>query len=306
MAHPNQAKRWCFTLNNPTPLEVQNLQATPENTFSYLIFGHEVGDNGTPHLQGYFILQTKLRLRQIKLLPGFARAHLEVSRGTPAQAALYCKKDGNFEEFGELPQGNQGKRTDFEQLKEWIKEQNPAPTLRDVGELFPSLLGRYPRAVQQFINLFGQRPALVDGPLRPWQQRIVELVNLAPDDRRIIFVVDPDGKKGKSWLTRYWYSNRTDMQRLSIGKRDDLAFAIDTTKKLFVFDVPRGQLQYLQHSVLEQLKDQMIFSPKYESQSKILPTKVHVVVFTNEEPDRTLMTPDRYQVILLPPDHLGG
>jgi hypothetical protein len=224
-----------------------------------------------------------------------------VSRGSPAQAILYCKKDGDYIEIGELPAVSQGKRSDFEQLKEWIKSEDPAPSLKDVGEKFPSLLGRYPKACQQFINMFGVKPTLVDGPLRPWQQRVVELVNLPPDDRRIIFCVDPDGKKGKSWLTRYWFSTRDDMQRLSIGKRDDLAFAIDTTKKLFIFDIPRGQLQYLQYSILEQLKDQMLFSPKYESQSKIIPHKVHVLVMTNEEPDRTQMTPDRYKVILLPP-----
>lgn len=303
MVNTNQAKHWCFTLNNPTALEIENLtQAQTSGAFSYIVWGNETGENGTPHLQGYFILCTKLRLRQVKLLAGLGRAHLEISRGQPEQAILYCKKDGDFLEFGEIPTPNQGKRTDFEQLKEWIKSCDTSPTIRDVGEKYPSLLGRYPRAVQTFINLFGKRPTLVDGPPRPWQQRVIELVNLPPDDRRIIFCVDPDGKKGKSWLTRYWFSTRDDMQRLSIGKRDDLAYAIDVTKKLFVFDIPRGQLEYMQYSILEQLKDQMIFSPKYESISKILPHKAHVVVFCNEEPDRDKMTADRYQVILLPPN----
>ena len=94
-------------------------------------------------------------------------------------------------------------------------------------------------------------------------------------------------------------SNRDDCQRLSIGKRDDIAHALDTSKKIFLFDIPREQLQFLQYPVLESIKDQMVFSPKYESICKTLPTPVHVVVFTNEEPDFSKMTDDRYNVIRL-------
>ena len=290
------AKRWCFTINNWTAPERQAILDAADN-FDYLCLGREHGDSGTPHLQGFVILKTKLRLRNVKLLAGFQRAHLEVSRGTPKEASDYCKKDGDYDELGELPAGKQGKRTDFEELKEWIKEQSPAPTRSDVAEAFPSLYGRYRAACIEFIELFGERPTLVDGSLRPWQQQLDGLVSQPADDRKIIFVVDPDGNKGKSWLTRYWFTSRSDIQRLSIGKRDDLAFAIDVTKKLFVFDIPRGQLEYLQYSILEQLKDQMLFSPKYESTCKILPHKVHVVVFTNEEPDRNKMTADRFRVM---------
>lgn len=91
-------------------------------------------------------------------------------------------------------------------------------------------------------------------------------------------------------------SKRDDLQRLSIGRRDDLAFAIDVSKRLFVFDIPRGSMEYLQYNILEQLKDQMVFSPKYQSATKILPHPVHVIVFTNENPDLTKMTPDRYKI----------
>lgn len=293
----NAAKRWCFTINNWTASELQAITDSAGH-FDYLCIGRESGESGTPHLQGYVVLKSKLRLNNVKALPGFGRAHLEVSRGTPKEASDYCKKENDWEEYGTLPSG-QGKRSEFETLKEWIKAQDPAPTHRDLAENFPSLWGRYRGSVLSFLSLFGRKPCLVQGTLRPWQVRVNEIIDGEADDRKVVFVVDPEGNKGKSWLTRYWYSVRDDVQRLSIGKRDDLAYAVDTTKRVFVFDVPRGQGEFIQYSIFEQLKDRMIFSPKYDSRSKVLPQNVHVVVFMNEEPDRNKMSRDRYRVINL-------
>lgn len=300
------AKRWCFTLNNPTDDELflhsvhgESVTAEPDDSeFSYFIFGQETGENGTPHLQGFFILRSKRRLNQIKALPGFARAHLEVARGSPKQAADYCKKDGNFSEFGVLPAGA-GNASSFEALREWVKTQDPAPTLTDVWEVFPALAGRYPRAVSDCITRFGKRPELVDGALRPWQLGLNETVNGPADDRKIIFVVDEEGNIGKSWLTRYWLTKRDGTQFMSVGKRDDLAFAVDEQSDLFVFDIPRGNMEFVQYGIFEQLKNRVVFSTKYQSKTKILANTPHVVVFCNEQPDMTKLTQDRYEIIEL-------
>nr|AUF34970.1 putative replication-associated protein [uncultured virus] len=84
------------------------------------------------------------------------------------------------------------------------------------------------------------------------------------------------------------------VQILSGGKRDDIAHAIDPSKQIFLFNVPRGGMEYLQYTILEQIKDRMVFSPKYNSQTKILRNRAHVVVFSNEMPDIEKMTHDRY------------
>lgn len=289
------AKRWCFTLNNYTPAELTAIVDSASG-FDYLCFGRELGDSGTPHLQGFFILPQKKRLAQVKQLDGLGRAHFEKSRGTPAQASAYCKKDGDYDEYGELP-NKQGERTDFEELKEWIKEQPSRPSDRDVAEEFPSLWGRYRSACISFLDLFSPSPALVNGNLRGWQAAVHARVQEEPNDRDVMFVVDENGNSGKSWLTRYWFTTIPDqIQILSIGKRDDLAYAIDPTKSLFVFDVPRGGMEFLQYTILEQLKNRVIFSPKYDSRNKILMKTPHVVVFCNEEPDRNKMSRDRFKV----------
>lgn len=300
----NQCKRWVFTLNNPTDDEVTHLTSNVE-TFEYLVFGREQGESGTPHLQGFFILKTKLRLRQVKLLIS-QRAHFEVCRGTPQQAAEYCKKDGDFEEFGQLS-SSQGKRSDWERLKDWIVTLETYPSTRDLWERHPSLMGRYSDGVYRMLEALGPKPLLVDGELRDWQRELYGQLDGEPDDRKVIFVVDPLGGMGKSWFVRYLISKKPDdVQRLSSGKRDDLAHAINPEKRIFVFDIPRTQLEYMQYSVLEQLKDQLVFSPKYDSRNKMLHHKCHVMVLCNEEPDLSKMTHDRYNIIRPPhpdPNH---
>ena len=68
------AKRWCFTINNPTDEESfllsiwgESIEADGEQSdASYLVFGREVGESGTPHLQGYVELRTKKRISFLK------------------------------------------------------------------------------------------------------------------------------------------------------------------------------------------------------------------------------------------------
>lgn len=296
----NAARRWCFTLNNYTPVEVDALTSWASNLV-YLVFGRETGESGTPHLQGYFILKRRRRVGQLSQVPGLTRAHLEVARGTPEQASTYCKKDGDYSEFGELPTSSQGKRTDFECLKEWCKDRDVPPSDLDLAENFPSLFGRYPKACRRFADLFGPRFKFMgEGvELRPWQSSLENVLLDEPIDRKILFVVDPQGNTGKSWFIKYWLTKDGDSQRLSVGKRDDLAFAIDPKCSVFLFDIPRGQSEFIQYSVLEQLKDGIIFSPKYESSTKVLTHIPHVVVMMNEEPDRTKLSADRYVVMNL-------
>lgn len=110
----SRAKNWVFTVNNYTDEEHQALQTIVETNDNvvYIIFGRETGEQGTPHLQGYLVLHNRMRLQQVKRLPGLSRAHLELRRGSHEQAREYCSKDGDVFEAGVAPSG-QGVRNDL-------------------------------------------------------------------------------------------------------------------------------------------------------------------------------------------------
>lgn len=116
----SRGKNWCFTLNNPTNEETKQIESALGNGATYIIFGREVGESGTPHLQGYVELSQRRRRGAVRELLG-KRVHLEIRRGTQEQAVEYCRKDGDYEEMGEAIVSQQGKRSDLDVIKEKIK-----------------------------------------------------------------------------------------------------------------------------------------------------------------------------------------
>lgn len=83
-------KRICFTKNNYTPEDVEALLKDPK--FSYIVFGKETGESGTPHLQGYAEFH---KVSKYKAIAKRHAMHCEVTRGTQEEAVNYCKKDGD-------------------------------------------------------------------------------------------------------------------------------------------------------------------------------------------------------------------
>lgn len=296
------ASRWCFTLNNPTDQEEDHISHWLDEHAQFGVFGREVGAGGTPHLQGFVILKQAQRLSYLRRHVS-ARAHYERARGTSQQARDYCRKDGNFSEFGEFPERH-GKRTDLDELVKWSDDFTVAngrpPTSPDIAKHQPHAYLKYPR-FKALAAYRGARRQLEFGqPNAEWQRELVAALNAEPDDRTVTFVYDSDGGKGKTWMCRYLLTCWPDkVQVLGIGKRNDIAHMIDETKTVYLFNVARNQMQFLQYSILENLKDRIVTSPKYNGSTKVWNTNVHVVVFGNEYPNMDEMTADRYNVITI-------
>ena len=90
------SKHWCLTLNNPSDDDMPDLAL-----FEYLVLGSEVGDEGTPHWQGYCVFRTRKQFTAVKKV--WPRAHLEIRAGSPKQAMDYCKKGGKYKQWGVEP-----------------------------------------------------------------------------------------------------------------------------------------------------------------------------------------------------------
>lgn len=146
-----QGKHWCFTTNNYTNENKDQLKTLSE-TVSYLVYGEEVGESGTQHLQGFISYYKRVTFNKVKKdLPD--GSHIEQAKGTPAQAATYCKKDDSYTEFGVLPTG-QGTRTDIAAVQDAIKRGATKSEIRD--EFFGTYC-RYERAIQGYISDVQQR-----------------------------------------------------------------------------------------------------------------------------------------------------
>jgi len=133
------AKHWVFTINNPGG-DYVDLQGVDD--WCYMIIGNEVGEEGTPHLQGYVCFNKKYRFNAVKRM--MPRAHLEVMRGTPDQAASYCEKDGDYFEAGERPksQGASGGKATQQKYRDTIALAKKRD-LNQIEEIAPDLYLRH-------------------------------------------------------------------------------------------------------------------------------------------------------------------
>lgn len=291
----SMSRAYCFTWNNPTAGDVQYLESLAPSV-DYLLFGREVGEEGTSHLQGFVYFKTRKRFNQVRGI--FRNNHVETTRNVPA-SILYCKKDNDYEEYGENPleRNNPGKRCDLENFKDDVK--TGAFSFADLREMHSKVFAKYPRFCQDYIADHVPRPILEDHDLRVWQADLRERLKGEPDRRSIVFVVDTVGNQGKSWFARWFAKEHERCQVMQPGKKADMAYALDSNIRVLFLDAPRSkQGEFIHYDFLEQIKDGMVFSTKYESRMKHL-NLCHVVVLMNEPPDMTKLSEDRYVIINL-------
>lgn len=161
-----QSKYWCFTLNNYTDEEENTLQQWLTESSDYATYGYEVGENGTPHLQGYFELHSKKRFTAVKSLlrgSGLERMHLERRQGTAQQASDYCHKESNKPGFfyGTISKSSQGKRNDLIALRDDLLAGH---ALSEIAQNHFGSFLRYQRGINAFRNVIATQ--------RMWEMQV--------------------------------------------------------------------------------------------------------------------------------------
>lgn len=129
-----KVRNYTFTINNWTEEHVDTLSKIE---CKYIIYGKEVGESGTPHLQGTIVFKNAVAETSVrKKIPG----HIEKCIALHSSLE-YCKKEGDYTERGDPPLTNTEKGTgeqqrwkqyreaaeqgDFENIPEKIRFNNP-------------------------------------------------------------------------------------------------------------------------------------------------------------------------------------
>lgn len=135
-----KARSWMITINNPTEEEVETLKA---DTFSYMCFQYEKGEEETLHIHAYIHYPTP-RLWPKRKYP---RAHIEPVKDNKACIAYCTKKDTRVEgpwEFGTKPEP--GRRTDLETAARAVVDGEK--TVKELAKEEPALVARCYRGLQ--------------------------------------------------------------------------------------------------------------------------------------------------------------
>ncbi|ORX64615.1 hypothetical protein BCR32DRAFT_251016 [Anaeromyces robustus] len=93
--HHYQTTYFTFTLNNYTESNVKQIKQFAETEYSRLMFGYEIGESGTQHLQSCFQTRNRIRLTTIKNKINIPGIHLECQKKQYLANARYCSKSDN-------------------------------------------------------------------------------------------------------------------------------------------------------------------------------------------------------------------
>lgn len=138
-------RAWCFTINNYTESEYPPFDKMGEVTYG--VYGKEVGEQNTPHLQCFVYFKNARERRAIvKHCP--RAGNVKPMYSDILSASNYCKKDGDFVEYGTLPK--QGKRNDLDEVRDAIMQ---GQTVDELAVTNPNLYHQYGRTLTKIEDL---------------------------------------------------------------------------------------------------------------------------------------------------------
>lgn len=289
-----QCRRWVFTINNPTAKDMENLQNLGQDQKTkYLIFGEEKGEQGTEHIQGYMIFRNHKRFNAAKKLIG-ERCHLESAKGTSAENKRYCSKERKYKEYGEIVEERE--RTDIPKA---IKRRIEGDMWNDIVDDMGAGPLYIKKAIDELVEEKKEQEYIAKlkekynkTTWKRWQQDLLDKIKEEPNNRSIMWYWDEDGNKGKSYLAKYIMTKGGYVS--TGGKISDMVHSYKG-ERIFILDLSRTTEDKIPYELLENLKNGLVFSGKYNSKVKVFEVP-HVIVFANFTPDITKMSRDRWDI----------
>lgn len=253
-----QSVKYFFTYhikdNESFELAFNNLEPLKDLCNKY-IWGEEYGKSGkTPHIQGAFILKSKMRA---KTLEQFFSNGVTLRKLKNWDCAWkYCQKEGHH--------------------------------------------------IQSSETLI--KPLKIISNLRPYQTKIIDLLNKEPDDRTILWVVGTYGI-GKTQLCKYLVHNKIAFGPLEGDKRHILSvIAENQNENCYIIYLTADESKYQKRALfdcIEKIKDGFFMSHFGTDGTKpVLMNSSHILVVANKPPNlnRTNMDKERFNILNICPD----
>nr|WAE42275.1 MAG: replication associated protein [Cressdnaviricota sp.] len=137
--------------------------------------------------------------------------------------------------------------------------------------------------------------------LYPWQQELKDLVAGKPEKRKIYWYWESKGNIGKTDFAKSLCISSENVIYVG-GKASDIKHGIiEMKKKVGVFprtviwDIVRSLEEYVSYQALEEIKNGIFFSGKFESGMCLYNTP-HVIVFANFAPETSKLSADRWVI----------
>lgn len=135
--------------------------------------------------------------------------------------------------------------------------------------------------------------------LHNWQIWLKKILVDEPDNRKVYWLHDFIGGKGKSTFCKHLVMSYPGAYMVS-GANKDCLFGLSqymesNDLKLVLFDISRSQHNNISYQTIEQVKNGLFYSQKYESRQCLF-NPPHVVIFSNFYPDKSQLSEDRWEI----------
>lgn len=307
---------WCFTWNNYTQEDINTVKehwiSLPD--MRCIMFEPEIAPKTkTPHLQGFFIFHKIKSFKQVKAMIS-PKIRLSQMRKPIEANERYCSKDGKAILIGSLPMsqkekgehGIKGKGNGFEAISVWTRFKNDCEkglSHKELMSKYPAIAVQYPNGFDRYVETFAPRVPFdivkKHGSFYPWQQQLMDIIELGPDARSVIWIYSVAGNAGKSDMFKHLVClPNSPFEPLMNATTRDLSCAWKCGSVLFDFARDNGGVPF-NYAFMEMVKNGFVFSAKYASQTKkaLNMTKQRwVICFSNERPDISKLSLDRWAI----------
>lgn len=249
-----RVRSWVFTWNNYSEDDKKLMAKWLEEECDKCGMQPEVGENGTPHLQGWFHLRNAKTFEAIK--KKWPKIHLEVCKNINA-AKNYCRK--------EKTKAGESFELDDSELKKPPRDRMEGKTLKPWQEDVMNIIAGEPdeRKIYWFYEENG-------GAGKTTLAKSICLNN----------------------RKRALYLNGKTTDILSCVASHVQKFG-ESSLKVALFNFPRCCEGKIPYKALESVKDGVFFNGKYES-GMVLMEIPHIIVFANMRPDESKLSRDRW------------